>query len=56
MSAGEATRAGDSFRPLQGRTVLIISRCAWTLFNFRLPLMRALMQAGARVIALGAGG
>jgi glycosyltransferase involved in cell wall biosynthesis len=36
--------------------VLIVSRCAWTLFNFRLPLMRALLQAGARVIALGAGG
>lgn len=46
----------DTREPLQGRTVLVVSRCAWTLFNFRLPLMRALMQAGARVIALGAGG
>lgn len=50
------TSAHAAAHPLRGKTVLVVSRCAWTLFNFRLPLMRALMQAGAKVIALGAGG
>lgn len=54
---GHSVETGNTLRrPLMGQTVLVVSRCAWTLFNFRLPLMRALMQAGARVIALGASG
>ncbi len=52
----EQSRVREVQQTLHGRTVLIVSRCAWTLYNFRLPLMRALLQAGARVIALGAGG
>jgi glycosyltransferase involved in cell wall biosynthesis len=43
-------------RALAGKKVVVISRCAWTMFNFRLPLLRALRAAGAEVIALGAGG
>jgi len=36
--------------------ILLVSRCAWTLYNFRAGLMRALHQRGAIVIGGGAGG
>jgi glycosyltransferase involved in cell wall biosynthesis len=36
--------------------ILLVSRCAWTLYNFRAGLMRALKQQGALVIGGGAGG
>jgi glycosyltransferase involved in cell wall biosynthesis len=36
--------------------ILLVSRCAWTLYNFRAGLMRALKQRGALVIGGGAGG
>lgn len=40
---------------LKRRRVAILSRCAWTLFNFRTSLIKATAQCGAEVIALGAG-
>lgn len=39
-----------------GAKVFVISRCAWTLFNFRRSLIEAISARGARVVALGAGG
>lgn len=36
--------------------VWIISRCAWTLYNFRLGVLHAAQQVGMQVSALGAGG
>jgi glycosyltransferase involved in cell wall biosynthesis len=41
---------------LSGKDVVVMSRCSWTLFNFRRSLIRALQAAGARVLALGAAG
>src|SRR5438046_127454 len=38
------------------RKVMVISRCAWTLFNFRLSLIDALAAQGCEVIALGSAG
>lgn len=38
------------------RKIIIVSRCAWTLFNFRLGLMTALLGKGWRVLGGGAGG
>lgn len=38
------------------RKVFIISRCARTLFTFRLELIKSIAASGAQVIALGAGG
>jgi glycosyltransferase involved in cell wall biosynthesis len=34
----------------------IISRCAWTLYNFRAGLMRAAREQGLRVVGMGADG
>lgn len=42
--------------PLAHRKVIVVSRCAWTLFNFRLSLIRSIDAEHARVIAFGAGG
>ena len=36
--------------------VLLVSRCAWTLYNFRAGLMRAIQHHGATVIGGGAAG
>jgi glycosyltransferase involved in cell wall biosynthesis len=36
--------------------IILVSRCAWTLYNFRAGLLRALKQQGALVIGGGAGG
>ena len=36
------------------KEVLILSRCSWTLFNFRLNLMQALREKGFRVSCAGA--
>jgi glycosyltransferase involved in cell wall biosynthesis len=38
------------------KKIILVSRCAWTLYNFRAGLMRALTQKGATVIGGGAGG
>jgi glycosyltransferase involved in cell wall biosynthesis len=39
-----------------GRKILLVSRCAWTLYNFRAGHIRALVQKGEKVIGGGAGG
>jgi glycosyltransferase involved in cell wall biosynthesis len=36
--------------------IILVSRCAWTLYNFHVGLMRALKHRGALVIGGGAGG
>jgi len=36
--------------------VALVSRCAWTLYNFRSGLIRALQKCGAEIIGGGAGG
>lgn len=41
---------------LRGRRILVISRCARTLYIFRRSLIADAAKAGAEVIALGAGG
>ncbi|MBU2488620.1 MAG: glycosyltransferase family 4 protein [Proteobacteria bacterium] len=38
------------------RKILLVSRCAWTLYNFRAGLMRSLKGQGWQVVAAGAGG
>jgi glycosyltransferase involved in cell wall biosynthesis len=38
------------------KKIILVSRCAWTLYNFRAGLMRDLKQRGATVIGGGAGG
>jgi len=38
------------------KKILIISRCSWTLYNFRLGIMRALKDKGVKVIGAGASG
>ena len=43
-------------RSLTSRKIVVISRCSWTLYNFRLGLVRGIQGRGATVIALGAGG
>jgi glycosyltransferase involved in cell wall biosynthesis len=41
---------------LIGAKICVVSRCASTLFVFRRKIIRALQEAGAKVIAVGAGG
>lgn len=41
---------------IPGTKIAVVSRCAWTLYNFRAGLIRALMREGAEVITGGAGG
>jgi hypothetical protein len=36
--------------------ILLVSRCAWTLYNFRAGLMRVLKARGATVLCGGAEG
>lgn len=38
------------------KTVILVSRCAWTLYNFRSGLIRELIQKGHTVVGAGAGG
>jgi glycosyltransferase involved in cell wall biosynthesis len=38
------------------KKILLVSRCAWTLYNFRAGQIRALLQRGHSVIGGGAGG
>jgi glycosyltransferase involved in cell wall biosynthesis len=38
------------------KKIILVSRCAWTLYNFRSGLMRALKHKGATVIGGGSGG
>jgi glycosyltransferase involved in cell wall biosynthesis len=35
------------------KTLIVASRCAWTLANFRLPLIQSALAEGFKVIALG---
>ena len=39
-----------------GEKIIVVSRCAWTLYNFRSGLIRALQAHGAVSIGGGAGG
>ena len=39
-----------------GKKIILVSRCAWTLYNFRAGLMRALTEKGALVMGGGAAG
>ncbi|MBW2094701.1 MAG: glycosyltransferase family 4 protein [Deltaproteobacteria bacterium] len=41
---------------MKGSRVALVSRCAWTLYNFRSGLIRSLKEKGATVIGGGAGG
>ena len=41
---------------ISGTRIAVVSRCAWTLYNFRAGLIRALVREGAEVITGGAGG
>ncbi|UCE63272.1 MAG: glycosyltransferase family 4 protein [Nitrospirota bacterium] len=43
----------DKLKPTK---VILVSRCAWTLFNFRAGLIRALKKRGDVVLGGGAGG
>jgi glycosyltransferase involved in cell wall biosynthesis len=36
--------------------VAVVSRCAWTLYNFRRSLMRRVAERGGRAVAMGSGG
>jgi glycosyltransferase involved in cell wall biosynthesis len=36
--------------------VAVVSRCAWTVYNFRRSLMRYVADHGGRAVAIGAGG
>jgi glycosyltransferase involved in cell wall biosynthesis len=38
------------------KKIILVSRCAWTLYNFRAGLLRALKKGGYRVIGGGANG
>lgn len=38
---------------LAGLQVVVVSRCSWTLYNFRRTLIHALKKGGAKVTALG---
>ena len=38
------------------KKIILVSRCAWTLYNFRAGLLRALKNEGYKVIGGGAGG
>jgi len=41
---------------VMGRKIILVSRCSWTLYNFRSGLMRELKRRGDIVIGGGAGG
>jgi len=41
---------------VKGPRIALVSRCAWTLFNFRYGLIRALQERGAEIVGGGAGG
>ena len=41
---------------MKGPRIALVSRCAWTLFNFRYGLIRALQERGAEIVGGGAGG
>lgn len=40
---------------MRGTSVVVVSRCAWTLVTFRRGLLRALIGAGAQTLAVGDG-
>ena len=34
------------------KTVVICSNCAWSIYNFRLPLIRTLISSGFKVVVI----
>lgn len=40
---------------MRGISVAVVSRCAWTLLNFRQALLRSITTAGAQALAVGDG-
>ena len=38
------------------KKIILVSRCSWTLYNFRAGMMRALQQADYTVLGGGSGG
>ena len=38
--------------PKDNKTILICSNCAWTILNFRLPLIESLKEKGYRVVVV----
>lgn len=46
----------NEFNKMAMTKVLIISRCSWTLYNFRIGLMQELKNKGINVIGAGASG
>jgi glycosyltransferase involved in cell wall biosynthesis len=47
----------ENLQTLQMRKkIILVSRCAWTLYNFRVGLMKHLRRRGIQVIGGGAGG
>ena len=42
--------------PIKSRKIMLISRCAWTLYNFRRNLISSIQNRGNEVISLGATG
>src|SRR5882724_11774138 len=49
-------RCGTAYSSTMHKKIILVSRCAWTLYNFRAGLMRDLKHRGATVIGGGAGG
>lgn len=46
----------DTAKTKTGPKILLVSRCAWTLYNFRAGLMRALQKQGYQVVCGGSDG
>jgi glycosyltransferase involved in cell wall biosynthesis len=44
------------FAQLRGKKIVLISRCSWSLFNFRRGLALFLQSCGANVVTAGGGG
>ena len=42
----------DHEQPMRGITVLICANYAWTVFNFRLPIIRKLKTEGVRIVVV----
>src|SRR5262245_27207725 len=56
LPADPLTLQSNEGRAPVSKKILLVSRCAWTLYNFRVGLMRGLITSGATVIGGGAGG
>jgi glycosyltransferase involved in cell wall biosynthesis len=49
-------KSSDAYNTTLNRKIFLVSRCSWTLFNFRGGLIRVLQEQGADVGGGGAGG